>query len=326
MRVGENPEKNKNGINVLKRHRVIMVFYIADTGHGYFSELDEVLDKSLFSLINTINQETTAITLINNNSSKKVNSIIDKYKDAIDKYVIYKENKGKVYAVLNEVRGAFEEFVTITDADILFFDGWEKAVFDIFGSFPKAGVVSPYPCPYSTFHFNQSVFGTESLKGRISYEKKVLDYDIDLYLKGTNLPMIIDRKTKYNWRQKQFVLTNTNNDKEAVIGSYHVVSTYRTNQFHGIYSFPKYKFKNSYEDKYIDSLADQNGMYRLSTIKSYAYHIGNKVDVFTCEYGNQGAEKLEMAELEKIVPNRKNKFIFFNRIIGRIFIKFFWNK
>jgi hypothetical protein len=326
MRSGNNPEKYKGEKNILKRHRVVVVFYIPLSEAEYFKELDLVLDKCLFSLTKTIDSETTALTIINNNSAPHVQSIVDKYKHHIDKYVVYSENKGKVYAVLNEVRGINEEFVTISDADILFFNGWEKAVFDVFSNHPRAGVVSPHPCPYTTFHFNQSVFGLNSLRNNIGYGKNVSDDDIDLYIKGTDLPKIIHRRMgKYDWREKQYILKKP---VPAVIGAYHVVSTYRTIQFRNIYHFPEIKFKNSYESEFIDCLADKKGMFRLSTVQSYIYHMGNKLDdVAAVEY-DQNNFKISAEFLQAIRPFlvQKKFHIMINRIIGRIFIKFKWNK
>lgn len=326
MRQGENPVKNKLEENRLKPHRVIVVFYIPDSDDAYFKDLDIVLDKCLESLTKTINFETTNITLLNNNSSKKVDFVLDKYKEFIDKYVYYSENKGKVYAVINEVRGVFEPFVTIADADVLFYSGWENAVFEIFDKIPKAGVVSPMPLPYLTLHFNQSVFGFSSLKGQIKYGKYVDDADIDLYLKGTNLPKLIDRKTKYDWKQKQFILDQ--NNCVSVVGAYHVVSTYRTEQFRNIYTFPAIKFKNSYENYFIDSLADVKGLYRLSTIKTFAYHMGNTTDDVVLNHSYDDLKKIKQTVFKSIKPYQKQSslLLFCKRIIGRIFIKFLWNK
>jgi hypothetical protein len=326
MREGNNPEKNKEEKNILKPHRVMIVFYIPDSQEDFYREMDSVLDKCLQTLTQTINTETTNITLINNNSSKKVNAVIDKYLHLIDKHVVYNENKGKVYAVLNEVRGVFEPFVTITDADILFYNGWEKAVFETFRQFPLAGVVSPMPLPYLTFYFNHNIFGFNTLKGKIKYGKYVADEDIDLYIQGTNLPNLVERKTQYNWCEKQLVLQNK--DCTAVIGAYHVVSTYRTEQFRNCYSFPDLKFKNSYEEYFIDSLAEANGLFRLSTLHTYAYHIGNKIDSIVRNHDYVPRDKIEKSFFDGIVmKNKQSRIIIFIRaLMGRFFIKFLWNK
>lgn len=325
MRQGENPEKNKAEKNTLKPHRVIVVFYIPDSDDAYFKNLDVILDKCLESLTKTINFETTNITLLNNNSSKKIDLVLDKYKDKIDKYVHYSENKGKIYAVLNEVRGVFEPFVTIADADVLFYSGWENAVFELFNKIPKAGVVSPMPLPYLAIHFNQNVFAN-SLKGQIKYGKYVADADIDLYLVGTNLPKLIDRKTKYNWKEKQLVLDQ--NNCISVVGAYHVVSTYRTEQFRNIYTFPEIKFKNSYENYFVDSLADERGLYRLSTINTFAYHMGNNTDDVVLNHSYDDSKKIDSTVFKSIqsYKSQNSLIVFCKRIIGRIFIKFLWNK
>lgn len=325
MRIGHNPAKNNGALNIKKNHRVIVVFYIPYSNSGYYKDLDKVLDKCLESLIKTINFETTNITLINNCSKKSLEKIVSKYEEFIDKYVIYSENKGKVYAVLNEARSAFEDFITISDGDILFFNGWEKAVFDIFKNHPKAGVVSPYPSPYLTFYVNKSVFAFNTIFNRIRYKKFVQDEDIDLYVKGTNSPNVINRKSQFNWKEKQFIIRKP---QPAVIGAYHVVSTYRTEQFHGDYSFPLIKFKNSYEEKFLDALCDKVGYYRLSTVKSYIYHMGNTIDEL-CNVQQPTTKLLLNPDVFKKIElfKKKSKIsIQFVRLVGTIFMKYKWKK
>lgn len=320
MRVGENPEKNAKKINKKYYHRVIVVFYISDN-HEYFLNLHNVLDNCLSSLLNTINHQTTAVTLVNNSSCSNVKSVLDKYSSKIDKYVFYKENKGKVYAVLNEVRGTFESFVTISDADILFFDGWEKAVFNCFQLIPNAGVVSPMPLPYLTFHFNKSVFGINSILGNIKYSKFVQDSDIDLYTRGTNLPSLVLRKNhKYNWKERQY------HYKDFVIGAYHVVSTYRIEQFRNTYDFPEKVFENSYENFFIDNLSDKLGLYRLSTRDTYAYHIGNNLDAIVHGHVITSKNHVTIKEFKEIKKYKKKNrlFIKLNKFIALLFIKLHW--
>lgn len=308
------------------KHRVVVVFYIPDSDEEYFRELPDVLDKCLSSLVQTVNPQTTCITLIDNGSGLRGKAVAQKYRHAIDKYVEHLENKGKVYAVLSEVRGVYEEFVTISDADILFYDGWEQAVFDVFSDHPKAGVVSPHPCPFTTFYFNKSVFGMNSLYGNVSYGKHVSDDAIDLYLKGTNLPKLIERKgADFDWRQKQFILRMP---QPAVIGAYHVVATYRTGQFRNVYTFPEVKFKNSYEENFIDRLADDAGLHRLSTVENYIYHMGNTLDDVVSGHRNEGADLLDTEIFHRIRPTviEAKPIRFCKWLLGKIFIKFKWNR
>lgn len=276
MRIGVNPEKFKEESNVLKKHRIIIVFYIPNLTDDYYKQALDILDYQLDSLIKSVSFETTRITLINNNSTDEIIRVYNKYSNFIDKYVVYNENKGKVYAVLNEVRSVFEPFVTISDSDVLFYNGWEKEVFSIFKNFPKAGVVTPLPIPYNAFYFNENLFFNSLWTRVIKYDKIVKNEDIDKYVKGINNPAAINRNSKYNWKEKQYFLNR--NNKNAIVGAAHFVATYKTALFRNIYTFPEVKFRNGYEEQFIDILPFNKGFYRLSTLETFAYHMGNTVD------------------------------------------------
>lgn len=276
MRIGVNPEKIKNEYNVLKKHRIIIVFYIPNVLDDYYKQAFDILDYQLDSLTKSVSFDTTAITLVNNNSSIESTEIYNKYSSFIDKYVVYNENKGKVYAVLNEVRSVFEPFVTITDSDVLFYNGWEKAIFSIFKNFPKAGVVTPLPIPFNAFYFNENLFFNSLWTGIVKYDKIVKDEDIDKYVKGINNIAATKRNSKYNWKEKQYFLKK--NDTIAIVGASHFVATYKTAIFRNIYTFPQVKFKNGYEEQFIDILSLKKGLYRLSTNGTFAYHMGNTID------------------------------------------------
>jgi hypothetical protein len=281
MRNGVNPEKYKNETNKKWLHRVVMVCYIPNLTDDYYKESLLVLKYSLESLIKTINKRTTVITFINNNSVSEVDLLVKTYLEdgSIDKYVTYNENKGKVYPVLNETRSVFEPFVTITDSDVLFFNGWEKGVFEIFNNFEKAGMVSPLPYPIGAIHLNENIFFDKFIFGKIKYSKIVHDYDLNLFLQGTNNPALYQRKKKYNWKEKQYFIKK--NDINAIIGATHFVATFKSKLFKNEEKFPELKFKKGYEYEFIDILPAKSGLYRLSTTKTYAYHIGNNLDEFT---------------------------------------------
>ncbi len=292
MREGVNPEKNKEEINLKKQHRVVVVFYIPNIEEDYYTEALQVLDSCLHSLTKTINPETTNITLINNNSIKDSESVVNKYLDKIDKYVLYGQNKGKVYAVINEVRSVFEPFVTISDADVLFFNGWENAVFDVFKYHPKAGIVTPLPSQYSGLNFNSAVIFDSFFTHKLRYGKIVSDEDVDLYLKGINNEALVNNSFKFNWKERQFYLDGK---VKAIIGATHFIATYKSNLFKNQSIYPEIKFKNGYEEKFMDCLAEERGLYRLSTVKSFAYHLGNRID--------DEATKLNYDNLELIQPS-----------------------
>ena len=50
MRIGVNPEKFKEESNVLKKHRIIIVFYIPNLTDDYYKQALDILDYQLDSL------------------------------------------------------------------------------------------------------------------------------------------------------------------------------------------------------------------------------------------------------------------------------------
>ncbi|WP_416448160.1 glycosyltransferase family A protein [Leeuwenhoekiella sp. A2] len=277
MRAGVNPEKYKLEKNKKFYHRIIMPVYIPNVEEEYYQNMPLVLKIVLEQLFNTINPLITSVTLINNNSCQTIEKVILSFLSKINKYVKYSENKGKVNAVLTEARGAYEPFITIVDADVILIAGWENAVFSIFRQFPKAGVVAPLPCPGLAFNHNSSVFYEHYLFGKIKYDQILEKKDIQFYLEGLGNPAILNRDNRpYHWYEKQYYLDN--NGIKAIIGAGHFVATYRAQLFKKENNFPELKFKNGYENEFIDILADKYGYYRLSTITTYAYHLGNSLD------------------------------------------------
>jgi hypothetical protein len=320
MRLGVNPEKFKGERNLKKLHRVVIVFYIPNIEEDYYAQSLLVLDYCLNSLISSINHETTNITLLNNNSTSESKNVIEKYLHKIDKYVFYTENKGKVYAVMDEVRSAFEPFVTISDSDVLFFKGWEKAVFEVFKHHPKAGVVTPLPSQYAAFNHNSAAFFDAFFNRNLRYDKVVSDEDVELYLKGINNYDLINTPYRFNWKEKQYYLEG---NVKAIIGATHFVATYKSMLFQNQRTFPEIKFANGYEEKFMDCLADERGLYRLSTLNSFAYHMGNQLDEVVRR--DSHGEMLEKELVESIFIKNKDKSNFLVYKVKRYFLKKFKN-
>jgi len=320
MRKGINPEKLKCEKNHRYSHRVIIPVYIPNKTEDYYAESFEVLDYCLNSLVKTIDHNKTAITIINNGSGPEIEDVISKYSNLIDKLVVYKLNKGKVYAVLSEARSAFEDYVTIADADVLFFSGWENEVFEVFNTYRKAGIVSPLPSPNNTFYFNKSLFFDQYLIGNLKFGSIVSKADSNLFIKGINYQPILNRPGfKYSWIEKQYYLDGS---YKAIAGATHFVATYRSSLFRRNFDFPKFKFKKGYPKYFIDNIADTKGYYRLSTNKAFAYHIGNRVDDTVLKY--EAPREIHGVDYRKIDSSLSIKLLktpFFIKKIGYKFLE-----
>ena len=279
MRIGTNPEKNKETKLIHKKHRIIMPFWIPNVEDDYFKFQPELLRICLQSLTETINSEHTNITLINNNSNAEASKIAEAFveKGLIDKYIVRKENRGKLENVLAEARAAYEDFITISDADFLFFQGWEEAVSDIMENFPSAGMVSCYPAAHLAYFFNSNI-----VLHRLKSKKIISEDDIDLFEKGHGHPTdagLYARKglrLKYSWRERHYYFEK--NNVIAISGAVHALATFRKEVVQGFSATPvEYIFKNGYEEKHIDFSVEKNGYIRVSTPKLYAYHLGNTI-------------------------------------------------
>jgi len=318
MRTGVNPEKFKTEKNVHYFHRVIVPVHIPESSNVYYKDAIEVLKVCLQSLFNSINNETTAITIINNASNIEVEELFSGYYKVglINKYVIYKENKGKVHAIISEARACFEDYITIADSDVLFIEGWENACFEIFNSYPMAGVVSPVPSQNLALYYNRSLFYDLFLKGKIKYGKVVSDYDCELFLKGLGNSALLDRNNAdYSWKQKQYYLDKPS---RAIVGANHFIATYRREVLMWNKVFPQEKFKKGYEEYYLDFPADRLGWYRLSTPKTYAYHLGNKLDDEVYKFSNNSKSKISKESFKELSKPRPSKISY---KMKRIFFK-----
>lgn len=307
MRTGVNPEKFKTEKNVHYFHRVIVPVHIPESSNVYYKEAIEVLKVCLQSLFKSINNETTAITIINNASNTEVEELLSGYYKSglINKYVIYRENKGKVNAIISEAKACFEDYVSIADSDVLFMESWENACFEIFNSYPKAGVVSPVPSQNLSLYYNRSLFYDLFLKGKIKYGKVVSDYDCELFLKGLGNAALLDRNNaEYSWKQKQYYL-----DKpiRAIVGANHFVATYRREVLLWNKEFPQEKFKKGYEEYYLDFPADRLGWYRLSTPKTFAYHVGNELDDVVSKFCNNPKSKISQESFKALSRPRPSQ-------------------
>jgi cellulose synthase/poly-beta-1,6-N-acetylglucosamine synthase-like glycosyltransferase len=174
MRIGTNPKKLNVKKLIHKPHRVIIPVYILNLEEEYFKNALEVLKLSLDSLLATTNPEQTNITIINNNSCNEVDNFLEEYfqKSAIDKYVKRTQNRGKVETILSEALGSYEDFITIADADVLYWPGWLEESMKLFTRF-SPGVVMPLPAPNHYAMYNLYCFNKSWLLGKLNWGQVV---------------------------------------------------------------------------------------------------------------------------------------------------------
>ena len=283
MRTIPNPEKFNFSEIVYKPHRIIIPVYIPESDNFYFNSLFDVFKMSINSLLNTVNSHNASITIINNNCKKDVTQYIDNLwvEKKIDKQVKLSDNYGKVHTILSEARGCYEPYITIADADVFYFNNWEEEVFDIFKTFPKAGVVSAVPSPHLFKYCNTSFIIDNVFK--LKKGKILSDRSFRFFAEGiSDFPNFFS-KGKINYKESQFYIEK--NKTKACVGATHFIATYKKEIFNRIpFKKPNFKFKSGDERIFIDADIDKMGYGRLSTIEAYAYHLGYSIPNWTINY------------------------------------------
>jgi hypothetical protein len=273
MRIGSNPEKKNNTLDLNAYHRVVVPVYIPNF-EGYFKDSFEIFKLNVESLLATVHDKTR-ITIYNNNCTDEVKIYIDglyAVYSQIDQVFHSKENLGKVNAILAAVKGNLEPLITITDSDVLFKHDWQQEVEKIFVDFPYAGMVSPVPGSKALKNFTANNWYLGVLgKGLIQFEPvqdpiALKKFDTSL---GNDFPL-------YSAEHLSKYLVLTVQDKKAVMGCGHFVATLRREVFDKGSNAPAYiKIVGGVENKFIDLPNEDLGFLRLATLGNYAYHMGN---------------------------------------------------
>ncbi len=157
MRKGINPQKDKVEEGILEYHQVVVPVYIPNE-EGYFKYSFDVLKLCLASLFKTCHNKTY-ITIVNNGSHDQVTEYLDSLLQSNQIHeLIHTHNIGKVNAVYKGIMGHDFPLITVTDADVLFVEGWQENSYLVFEEFPKTGFVTPTPSskPIKYFTFSKS--------------------------------------------------------------------------------------------------------------------------------------------------------------------------
>jgi hypothetical protein len=323
MRIGINPEKENKNLIIENYHRIIIPVYIPHF-EGYFEESFEIFKLCLQSLLKTVHTRTR-ITIYNNNCHQAVKDFIDTEFERsiyIDQVFHSKENLGKINAILAASKGNLEPLITITDADVLFEQGWQAAVEDVFVHFPEAGMVGPVPSSKALTNYTSSTWFYGIFKGKLRFQK-VLDpeamhkFDVSL----GNKELIY----KPIHLEKYLVLNNKKKSGEAVVGCGHFVATMKRDVFDKGTSEPAFiKIVGGVEAKFIDAPNDNLGYLRLATTKNYAFHMGNKKEQWMSDtFSNLTQETSNGIDITEI---KDRKIGFFSRKIGLLILRLVYNK
>lgn len=293
MRVGFNPNRNKKLVPSAFWHQVVIPLYIPHA-EGYFKDAFKIFKICLGSLTATAHPKTF-ITIINNGSCEEVIQYLNNcFTEGIIHEIIHTENIGKINAVLKGLPGHNFPLLSICDADVFFLPGWQHATYKVFQSFPKCGAVCPTPSPRSLRTQTSNIFLNEILNKRLGFEK-VPDPDALIRFAKS-----VGNSNFYNAYQLKWFLCVRNSGVKAVVGAGHFAVTYRREVFDKVHNlFQPYGLGGDSEALFLDLPVLNRGLWRLSTFKNLAYHMGN---VWEDWMETECQEVLAQGTKQKVVP------------------------
>lgn len=272
MRIGFNPNKDK--VQELNEffHQVIVPVYIPNQ-EGYFKDSFAILQYCLQSLFKTSHAKTY-FTIVNNGSCDAVVDYLNTlYHENKIQELIHTSNIGKLNAILKGITGQQFQLVTISDADVLFLNDWQKATYEVFEAFPKSGVVSTTPSSRVLKQHTANVLVAQLFSSKLGFTNVLHPNAMALFAKS------IGNIKFYNATHLKKYLTISNGTTKAVIGAGHFVATYRGTVFDLLESkYSSVALGGSSEFLFLDQPVNDLGFWRLSTEGNYTCHMGNVLE------------------------------------------------
>ena len=320
MRVGFNPNKDKTLPKSDYTHQVVVPVYIPHQ-NDYFKDSFQILQLCLESLFKTCHDKTY-ITVVNNGSCIEVVNYLNQLQQEVKiQEVIHTTAIGKLNAILKGLTGHQFPLITITDADVLFLNNWQKATYEVFEAFPKTGVVSTTPSSKVLKQYTGNVIVSNLFSKKLIFKNVINPNAMMMFAKS------IGNEDFYNATHLKKVLTITNKNISAVIGAGHFVATYRGSVFDFLNNrYSTFSLGGTSEALFLDKPVNDFGYWRLSTYDNYTYHMGNVKEnwmqtIFENINDNDTFEKT------KFKPKSKSSFlgVYFKNILFKFLLfKPFW--
>lgn len=327
MRVGYNPHKDQSVEKSEYLHQVIIPVFIPNQ-EGYFKDSLAIFKLCLQSLFQTIHHRTF-VTIVNNGCCEEVKNYLQELFDQNKiQEIIHTDNIGKLNAIVKGYSGTNFELVTLSDADVLFLEGWQSETINIFKHLPKVGVVGIVP----QFNLHKVNCANIILDNLWNDKMKFLPVKNELALSRFYESIGWDKTYNHDYLKYSLGLEAENNVK-VLVGSGHFVATYKRNIFEDIPSFNPYKM-GGYSEDFLDRAPLIKDYWRVTTYDNFAYHIGNEIEPWMLDIKNNsenntvesyGFPKHErLSSLGFLLRIKMTQYFFKKKALYKAFLK--WKK
>ncbi len=329
MRKGKNPAKldSNNKVENKAFHQIIVPVYLPEL-KGYYKEGLDILKLCLESIYLTTHKETF-ISVVNNGSCAEVKAYLDQCleKNKIHE-VIHTSAIGKINAIAKGLSGHDFDLVTITDADVLFTNGWQKAVYEIYENFPKAGMVGTTPNTKMLKYYTENVHFDNLMNSNFKFRKVINPKEMLAFGESINKVFMFKSVHLEN------ILSLKKDNIIAVIGSGHFTGTYKASLLSTLKSsYITSKLLATSDKLMLDKPSVKYGHWRLCTYDNYTFHLGNIVEDWMYEkineiikYDNRKISKPTIKDFQRssFVKAKQyfiNRFIF-NKYTRKLYFRY----
>jgi len=324
MRKGANPAKL--GVPAYKPKKLgIATFTYIPFQSGYFQDVLKIFKIMLASLYENT-KEGFDLLVFDNGSCPEVRSVLEciQSEGLITWLILSKHNLSKVGALNWIFQSMPNEWICVSDSDVLFREGWFSESMKIAQSFPEVGMIGAQPSFFDV------------LNGKGNAHLKNQDYNHDTY--NPDKWVTLEYCQALGMQQKRIqlflakdlpVIINPSTGAEAVVGASHMQFLSPREVLNRIGNLPITYSLNREDMIEIDKRMEQMGLMHLSTKYPHVLHMGNIID------DNLKKEIANLPNLNIIKPGVKepiqkrslignllreiNKLTFANRVFMKLY-------
>ena len=273
MREKQNPLKANAVVDSPARISICVLLCIP-AQEGYFAEALDVFKLCLASIREHTTEAPYDLLVMDNGSCKEVVDYLIQLEQAqqIDYLILSKRNVGKANGQRLLLRAAPGDVVVFSDSDMYFRPGWLPAQLEILEAYPQIGEIGGQPSRFNSGRFTGSTLEwIESQGDKVEFQQGHLIPEA--HLKEFASSLGLDSEALATWDTLEDYKV-TYNGVSAFVGVAHqqFMIPHST-----IEKIPHERFERAMKIGLLDETIDQAGLLQLSPVKSYVYHIGNRI-------------------------------------------------
>lgn len=250
--------------------RVIIPVFLPHS-EGYFRDGLDILEVLLDSLVESMD-ERVRVSVIDNASEARVRQRLEQRlsEGSIDRVVHNQVNRGKVDAVLSELRAMFEPVAVVVDADVVFRRGWVDSVLAALDAFPECGMLGLSPSP--GWHASTSVLSSARSTGARLLTTSVADAD-DMQRFAASIG-----RDSLRAPVRGHHLAVERAGRALVVGFGHFAFAVRREVVGDLPAIPSRSARGGTDAAFFETPADAAGWWCLSLARAAVHHIGNTIE------------------------------------------------